>query len=270
LPHADLGFAFFPEHWGRGYASEAGAAMLAYARGSLGLSDILAIAAPENRGSIRVLAKLGFERRGSIRLPGDEVELALLAHSVARKAGQALVEMPRTLTTERLLLRQLREDDLEAYAALNADPEVMRYIGDGEPRARDEAWSGMARLLGHWQLRGYGMYAVEERHTGDLVGRLGLHRPEGWPGLEIGWLIARDRWGSGYAPEGARAVLDLAFQRLGEPRIVSLIHPDNAASIRVAEKLGERLAGTVVVLGQEVLLYAVERSADKSLLTPQA
>ncbi|MDY7094619.1 MAG: GNAT family N-acetyltransferase [Acidobacteriota bacterium] len=264
LAHADLGFAFFPEHWGRGYASEAGAAIVAHARNTLGLGTLLAIAAPDNRGSIRVLEKLGFERRGSIRLPGEEVDLELYGSGPSSSdespghRGDS-PSMPLELTTDRLRLRQLQEDDLDAFAALNADPEVMRYIGAGRPRPRDEAWSAMARLLGHWQLRGYGMYAVEERSTGHLVGRLGLHRPEGWPGLEIGWLIARKSWGRGYAPEGAHAVLAQAFQRLDEPRIISLIHPANHASIRVAEKLGERLVGTEEVVGQEVLLYAVER-----------
>lgn len=268
LPHADLGFAFFPEHWGRGYASEAGAAVVAHARRALGLGTLLAIAAADNRGSIRVLEKLGFERRGSIRLPGDEVDLELYGHGAPEASPEQGGEsplMPWELSTERLRLRQLREDDLDAYAALNADPEVMRYIGAGQPRPRDEAWSAMARLLGHWQLRGYGMYAVEERTTGHLIGRLGLHRPEGWPGLEIGWLIARDHWGHGYAPEGARTVLHEAFRRLAVPRIISLIHPANQASIRVAEKLGERCTGTVEVLGQEVLLYAVDRDEWEGL-----
>ena len=110
-----------------------------------------------------------------------------------------------TLETERLRLRMFRETDLDAYAAMSADPEVMRYLGaTGEPLTRREAWRQMAMFLGHWQLRGYGVWVVEERASGALVGRIGLFNPDGWPGLECIWTLARGAWGKGYATEGAR------------------------------------------------------------------
>jgi hypothetical protein len=96
-------------------------------------------------------------------------------------------------------------------------------------------------MLGHWQLRGYGMWALIEQATGRLIGRAGLYNPEGWPGLEAGWLLARDRWGRGFATEAGRAVLTYAFTHLSADHVISLIHPANTASIRVAERLGERL-----------------------------
>jgi RimJ/RimL family protein N-acetyltransferase len=92
-----------------------------------------------------------------------------------------------TLTTARLLLRPFRQDDVEAYAAMCADPEVMRYLGLSGVLTREDAWRQMAMLLGHWELRGFGMWAVEERDTGQFVGRVGLHDPEGWPEREVGW-----------------------------------------------------------------------------------
>jgi RimJ/RimL family protein N-acetyltransferase len=165
-----------------------------------------------------------------------------------------------TLDTERLRLRMFRDADLEAYAAMSADPEVMRYLGaTGQPLTRQEAWRQMAMFLGHWQLRGYGVWAMEERATGVLVGRVGLFNPDGWPGLECIWALARGAWGKGYATEGARRALQYAFTELGQARVISLIRPDNTASIRVAERLGETLVGRETLFGTEALVYGISR-----------
>ena len=169
-----------------------------------------------------------------------------------------------TLETERLRLRMFRETDLDAYAAMSADPEVMRYLGAGEPLTRADAWRQMAMLLGHWQLRGYGVWAVEERASGVLVGRIGLFNPDGWPGLECIWTLARGAWGKGYATEGARRALEYAFTELGQPRVISLIRPGNAASIRVAERIGERLEGCLTLFGAEALVYGVSRERPRT------
>src|SRR5262245_11775798 len=142
-----------------------------------------------------------------------------------------------TLQTDRLTLRMLREADLDAYAEMCADSEVMRYVGDGLPLARPMAWRNLAMMVGHWSLRGYGPCAVEERSSGVLVGRIGCWNPEGWPGFEVGWMLRRAFWGRGYATEGARAALGFAFAQLGQAQVISLIHPENAASIRVARRL---------------------------------
>ena len=124
----------------------------------------------------------------------------------------------QTLRTERLVLRMLREEDFEEYAALTADAEVMRYLGEGKPLSRGDAWRQMAFLVGHWQLRGYGMWAAEEAATGRLAGRIGFLNPEGWPGFELGWTLGREFWGRGYATEGARRALEFAFTELGRDR----------------------------------------------------
>ncbi|HEU4391878.1 MAG TPA: GNAT family N-acetyltransferase [Blastocatellia bacterium] len=160
------------------------------------------------------------------------------------------------IKTARLLLRPLEPSDFEAYAAFSADPDVMRYIAEGRPLTREEAWRNMAMMIGHWHLRGYGNWAVEERSTGSMIGRLGFWNPEGWPGFELGWLIARTHWGQGYATEGARAALDFAFAVLGERRVISLIRPGNRASIRVAEKIGEQYEQTLDLRG-DALLYSI-------------
>jgi RimJ/RimL family protein N-acetyltransferase len=114
-------------------------------------------------------------------------------------------------------------------------------------------------MLGHWQLRGYGMWAVEDRATGGLIGRIGFYEPEGWPGMELGWMLAREHWGRGLATEGARAALQFAFATLQKPQVISLIRPENVASIRLAEKLGEQPWGRSRALGVETLVYGIRR-----------
>jgi RimJ/RimL family protein N-acetyltransferase len=110
-------------------------------------------------------------------------------------------------------------------------------------------------------LRGYGHFAVEEKASGRFVGRLGFLYPAGWPGFEIGWTLARDCWGRGYAIEGARRALEYGFVELDQPHIISLIHPDNRASISVAERLGEKLEGETDLMGIRVQIYGIDRSA---------
>jgi RimJ/RimL family protein N-acetyltransferase len=163
-----------------------------------------------------------------------------------------------TLETERLRLRMFRDEDIDAYAAICADPDVMRYL-TGEPMTRFEAWRHMAMLVGHWTLRGYGMWAVEEKATGNVVGRIGFNNPEGWPGFELGWILGRSAWGKGYATEGARVALNYAFTEMGRDHVISVIRPGNEASIKVAERLGETLEGECEVLGFPALIYGIHR-----------
>ena len=166
-----------------------------------------------------------------------------------------------TLETQRLILRMFREEDFEQYARICADPEVTRYLGQGNALERWEAWRQMAMILGHWQLRGYGIWAVEERATGHLLGRIGLFNPEGWPGLELGWVLGRDYWGKGFATEGASKALEYAFTEMKQEKIISLIHPQNSGSIRVAERIGEKLVGSTDLFGHETLIYGIDRSS---------
>ena len=154
-----------------------------------------------------------------------------------------------------------RQDDLDAYAAICADVEVMRYLGDGKPLARPDTWRQIAMILGHWQLRGYGLFALEEKATGTLIGRTGIFEPEGWPGFEVGWMLRRQSWGKGYATEAARRVLRHVFTEMDREHVISLIRQANAPSIRVAERLGERLEGRAVIFGQEALVYGIDRTA---------
>ena len=142
------------------------------------------------------------------------------------------------LETERLLLRAWKPEDIEAYARFMADPEVTRYL-TGEVMSRNDAWRNMAMVVGHWVLRGYGMWAVERKSDGAFLGRVGLWNPEGWPSLEVGWTIGREYWGHGYASEAGEAALDYAFNTQDVDRMISVIDVRNEASQKVAQRLGE-------------------------------
>jgi RimJ/RimL family protein N-acetyltransferase len=155
------------------------------------------------------------------------------------------------LRTERLLLRGFREADLDAFAAMQADPEVMRHLGVGEsagrPRTRAETWASMAQFMGQWALRGCGLWAVE--HESRFIGRLGVLWPEGWPAPELAYALAREAWGQGLAFEGCRAALGWARVALPGETIVSFIKPGNLPSRRLAERLGARLTGPITLMG---------------------
>ena len=163
------------------------------------------------------------------------------------------------LETERLKLRMWRESDLDDYAELTADPLVMRFLQPGKPLTRGESWRSIAFFMGHWQMRGYGHWAVEEKASGRMIGRIGFLNPEGYPGFEIGWTLARHVWGKGYATEGGSRALQYAFKELDQRHVISLIHPDNTASMRVAERLGEKREGTVRLGEWDVFVYGIDR-----------
>jgi RimJ/RimL family protein N-acetyltransferase len=162
-----------------------------------------------------------------------------------------------SLDTPRLRLRPFTEQDVEPLHALMQDPDVMRYVGDRRVPTPQETWRAVAAWIGHWALRGYGLWAIEERDSGDVIGRAGLINPLDWPGPEVGYLLGRRWWGRGYATEAAGAAMDWGFATIGFERLLSLIDPANAPSIAVAERLGERLEGEVDLWGHRVLVYGI-------------
>jgi RimJ/RimL family protein N-acetyltransferase len=164
------------------------------------------------------------------------------------------VAIPQLLS-ERLLLREFRPEDFEPYAAMMADPRVGRFLMDGRPLSRAEAWRQLAMFIGHWVLRGYGLWAVEERATGQFLGRIGCLEPEGFPAFEIAYTLAPAAWGHGYAREGAAVALRYAKEVLNRTRIASIIRPDNTASIRVAQSLGAVPGETVAFFGAPSVIY---------------
>ena len=164
-----------------------------------------------------------------------------------------------TLDTERLRLRSLHRSDIDDYAALNADPEVMRCLGGTWDRSR--SWRHLAFLIGHWPLGGAGMWALEQKESGQFVGIVGFAEPEGWPGFELAGKLARRWWGQGYASEAARAALAHAFLVLRKNHVISLVRPENHASVRLVERLGESLEGRTVVGDTGYLVYGIGRES---------
>jgi RimJ/RimL family protein N-acetyltransferase len=147
------------------------------------------------------------------------------------------------LETERLILRPPRLEDFNAWAKFLEDEEAARYIGGVQPRAT--AWRTFMCMCGCWHMTGIAMFSVIEKATGKWVGRLGPWYPEGWPQEEVGWGIAREHWGKGYATEGAAATMDYAFDVLGWTEVIHCIEENNAASQGVAKRLGSRNQGRV-------------------------
>jgi RimJ/RimL family protein N-acetyltransferase len=144
-----------------------------------------------------------------------------------------------TLETERLILRPPGEEGFDGYAALYADEQAAQYIGGQKDRA--QAWRGFAALIGMWHLRSYGFFFVYEKQSGDWVGSIGPHFPEGWPGREVGWSIARTHWHKGYGKEATKAALDFAFNTLNWDQVIHVIDPQNTASAALARTLGSTI-----------------------------
>ncbi len=148
-----------------------------------------------------------------------------------------------TLETPRLRLRAFHRDDFPAYAAMWAEPAVVRFIG-GEALSHKAAWARFLRLFGMWHVMGFGFWAVEDRHSGALIGQAGFHdvqrglQPSLDGTLEAGWVLATAMHGRGLAEEAMRAALAWADVRHPAARITCMIQTDHAASLHVAGKLG--------------------------------
>lgn len=151
--------------------------------------------------------------------------------------------------------------DLVVHAEMSADPEVRRYIGNGETVDPAQSWREVALYIGHWALRGYGQWALERKADGESLGQAGLWNPPGWPGLEVGWRLARHTWGQGYATEAGRAAIDWAWATLDAEQLISVIQPDNIRSIHVAERLGMRPLRETTLKGQHVVIFGLDRPA---------
>ena len=175
------------------------------------------------------------------------------------------------LETERLLLRPLRIDDLDALAELYGDAEVMRYIGGGGTIDRERTRQSLERMIAGFAERGYGILAVERKEDGAFMGRCGLLLWDSatWTPTrmaeatarvetEVGYLLGPDFWGKGYATEAAMAVRDWAFENLELERLIALIRPGNDRSVRVALKLGMEPDGGIELLGHPATVYALE------------
>ncbi len=164
-----------------------------------------------------------------------------------------------TIETGRWYLRPFTSDDLDAFASMNADADVMRYIGDGKPQTRAQTEMRLNAILDHWDQHGFGLCAVVDRATRAFIGFCGLQYLDNTSEIEIGYRLAKRSWGFGFATEAARASLKHGFEELGLDRIVAVVHPENVASQWVVQKIGLRYVKDARFYKSDVEYYAITR-----------
>jgi len=169
--------------------------------------------------------------------------------------------------TPRLLLRLPEMDDAQAFLDIHQDPELiaLKQITLTKPIGGiDLAVRNVERMLRHWESRRFGQWAVVEKATGLVIGCVGFYNPEGWPGIDLGWVVHRSRWGNGFATEAGRAAIDWAWTTGEIDHIISLIAPHDLRSIRVATKVGERFerADADPINSEKVHVYGVCRPGE--------
>ena len=145
--------------------------------------------------------------------------------------------IPEELETDRLILRMFRLDDWKEIHEYYGDAECATFTS-GKALNENESWQKMAALSGHWQLRNYGSYALEEKALKKVIGLAGLDYPSDWPEPEIQWGLAKKFWGKGYASEAVRAIKKMTNQYIPDMPLISLIHPQNTNSCNLARSVG--------------------------------
>jgi RimJ/RimL family protein N-acetyltransferase len=176
-----------------------------------------------------------------------------------------------SLETDRLVLRAPVPEDADTLAPMYADPEVMRYVGDGRTLTRVETERSVRRMIERWKADGFGLFTTVRKEDGTVIGRVGLlvwntdtweptTRAEGTDvptEVEVGYTLGRDFWGQGYATEAAGAVRDYALGELGAERLIALIVHGNTASENVARKLGLEYERDIMLGRREAQLFAL-------------
>ena len=181
------------------------------------------------------------------------------------KTGHALAASINSVETARLLLRVPEPADAEALMGIIWDPEVVeqKQVTLLEPPGGlDLALKNTNDMIRQWELRGYGQWSVVEKATGQVIGCVGFYHPQReWPGVDLGWVIHRSRWGHGFATEAATAALEWVWEHTQIDRIISLIAPDDRRSIRIATKIGERFERADVdpMNGEACHVYTIAR-----------
>ncbi|MDH5407194.1 MAG: GNAT family N-acetyltransferase [Gammaproteobacteria bacterium] len=162
--------------------------------------------------------------------------------------------IPEIIETERLNLRMFQAEDWRDLCVLYSDAETTQYTLR-RTLDEDETWRIVVMFIGHWQVRGYGPYAVEDKATGKVMGNIGLWYPEIWPEPEIMWSLAKPFWGKGFASEAAFAVKKMAVEKLPDVSLISLMDKNNIRSQGVAKKLGARFEKEIIFKNHPTCVY---------------
>ena len=164
-----------------------------------------------------------------------------------------------SVETARLYLRRFDSGDLDAFAAMNADADVIRYIGDGKPQTRSQTQMRLNAILDHWDHHGFGLCAIVDKATHEFIGFCGLQYLNSTSEIEIGYRLAKEFWGRGIATEAASASLKYGFDELGLDRIVAVVHPENVVSQRVIQKIGLQYVKDARFYNSELKYFAIVR-----------
>jgi RimJ/RimL family protein N-acetyltransferase len=171
-----------------------------------------------------------------------------------------------TIQTERLLLRQWQSSDVEPYGRMLADPGTARFIvPGGQPVPPLYAWDHAAVMAGHWAIHGMGMFVLEDRDTGEFLGRVGAWSPPGWFGLEVGWGIVPAARGKGIAFEAAVAAMRWTFAHSGAAEIIHCIDHENEPSKKVARRIGAEPREAITLFGHPAVKWVSTREGFASL-----
>jgi RimJ/RimL family protein N-acetyltransferase len=166
----------------------------------------------------------------------------------------------KTIETPRLVMRQFQTDDLTQLSKILSDKHITKYIDNGNTLNFFECWHHIAMLLGHWSLNGYGSYAIVEKKSNLLIGKVGLYHPKPWPGVELKWIISHEHQRNGFAFESSNAVIKEAFQKNISDEIICLIHKENEASINLAKKLKMKQKNYDKPLPNHIAVYNIEQT----------
>lgn len=171
---------------------------------------------------------------------------------------------PATIETARLVLRPFTLDDVPAYAAIRAKPEVMRFFPKADEAPEVGAMRVIAHFMGHWRDPGYGPWAAVEKASGRLLGHLGLRYMPEFGETEILYILDSTVWRRGLATEGAAAARDHAFDRLGLDRVMAIALPQNVASTGVMAKIGMKFERMTTYKGLAVAYYALDKAGRRT------
>jgi ribosomal-protein-alanine N-acetyltransferase len=167
------------------------------------------------------------------------------------------------LKTERLILREMTPDDADGLFRIYHEPDVFKYMARGAPQSVEVERAGIERHVGHYERHGFGLWATILRESGELIGRCGLiaQQVDGIDDIEVGYLLSPRFWGRGLASEAARASRDFGFKVAGCPRLISIIHPQNMASKRVAAAIGMKPSRKTQFHNTEVEIFSIGRDS---------
>jgi len=167
--------------------------------------------------------------------------------------------IPETIETQRLVLRQFTEEDVEPFCHIMQKEDVVRYIDNGRTLNEFECWHHIAMQIGHWHFKGFGSYALLEKASNTLIGKIGLYAPHNWTGIECKWLLDTHFQKKGFAYEASTRLINECFKCNLTDTLVSIIHPENKASIKLATKLNMFLLDSKEITNDPSLFYCIKK-----------